>query len=120
VGVTKIHNQLQYKDKITKVDNVICIINGIFHGLYCVWQSRKRRCHDRQIDSGMVLEHLNCFALHLKKKTRAYWAGKLKFGGTDDGRKINALLFVQTILSVDSNSYLHQSQSHTSSKTHEL
>jgi len=36
VGVERIRNQLKYDKKSTLISNMNCIINGIFHGLYCV------------------------------------------------------------------------------------
>jgi hypothetical protein len=34
VGVTGNHNALNNKDKNNPIDNIICIINGIFHGIF--------------------------------------------------------------------------------------
>jgi hypothetical protein len=34
VGVTGIRKILKYNDKNNPVDNMICIINGIFHGIF--------------------------------------------------------------------------------------
>jgi hypothetical protein len=34
VGVGKIHNILINKNKISQINNIICIINGIFHGIF--------------------------------------------------------------------------------------
>ena len=36
VGVTRIYNLLKNFNKIAPVDNIIYIINGIFHGIYCL------------------------------------------------------------------------------------
>jgi len=36
VGVTETHNLLKYNNKNNLIDNITCIINGIFHGIYCV------------------------------------------------------------------------------------
>ena len=36
VGMTGIYNILKNNNKSNKSDNVIYIINGIFHGIYCV------------------------------------------------------------------------------------
>jgi hypothetical protein len=41
--------------KNNPIDNIICIINGIFHGIYCVKQGRKHRYHERQIGAVMVV-----------------------------------------------------------------
>lgn len=34
VGVTGICNQLKYNNKYDLIDNIIYIINGIFHGIF--------------------------------------------------------------------------------------
>ena len=34
VGVTGIYNILNYNNKNNPIDNIICIINGIFHGIF--------------------------------------------------------------------------------------
>jgi len=34
VGVTGIYNILKNKNKENLIDNIICIINGIFHGIF--------------------------------------------------------------------------------------
>jgi hypothetical protein len=36
VGVGGIHNILKNNNKTNPIDNIICIINGIIHGIYCV------------------------------------------------------------------------------------
>jgi hypothetical protein len=60
VGVTGICNTLNYNNKNNAIDNIICIINGIFHGIYWAWQGRKQQYHAKKIDAGMVSERLNC------------------------------------------------------------
>jgi hypothetical protein len=39
VGVGRIRNQLKYNNKTTLIVNIICIINGIFHGIFRVLKS---------------------------------------------------------------------------------
>jgi len=51
-------NKNKNKNKINPVDNLICIINGIFHGVGCVQQGRKHRYHDRKSGACMVLERV--------------------------------------------------------------
>jgi len=34
VGVTKAYNMLKYNDKYNYFYNIICIINGIIHGIF--------------------------------------------------------------------------------------
>ena len=36
VGVGRIRNALKYNNKTNLINNIICIINGIFHSIYCV------------------------------------------------------------------------------------
>jgi hypothetical protein len=55
VGVGGIFNTLKYNNKKILINKIICIINGIFHGIYCVKQGRKHRYHERQIGAVMVV-----------------------------------------------------------------
>ena len=55
MGVTLIYNILNNNNKNNPIENIICIINGIVHGIYRVQQGRKQRYHEREIDAGMVL-----------------------------------------------------------------
>jgi hypothetical protein len=59
VGVTGIYNTLINKNNYSSIDNIICIINGIFHGISCGWQGRIHRCHEIKIELGMVLGELD-------------------------------------------------------------
>ncbi|MCW8946164.1 MAG: hypothetical protein OQK80_01755, partial [Sedimenticola sp.] len=49
VGVTKIFNSWKYNNENYLIENTICIINGMFHGIYFMWQSREHRYHEEKL-----------------------------------------------------------------------
>jgi hypothetical protein len=49
VGVTEIRNSLKYKNKIASIDNINCIINGIFHGIECWEHGRKHQYFEKKL-----------------------------------------------------------------------
>ena len=68
MGVAGIHNILNNRNKNNLIDNVICIINGIFRGNYCGLQSRKRRYHERWIDADVVSAAFRFLVSNRRKK----------------------------------------------------
>jgi hypothetical protein len=54
VGVTGISNPLKYKNKVSSIDNINCIINGIFNGITRGLQSKNQQYHERQNGAVMV------------------------------------------------------------------
>ena len=57
--MTEILKPLKYINKITSVDNLICITNGVFHGVFRTVQHEQQRYHEGRIGSAVVFENLN-------------------------------------------------------------
>jgi len=56
--VTGNSNALIYNNKINLIDNIMCTINGICHGIYRAPQGGKHQYHEIKIELGMVSESL--------------------------------------------------------------
>jgi hypothetical protein len=50
---------LSCDNKNNPIDNILRIINGIFHGILSALDSKNQQYHEGQIDAGMVSESLN-------------------------------------------------------------
>ena len=57
--MTEIFKLLKYINKITSVDNLSCIINGVFYGVFRTVQHEQQRYHESRIGSAVVFENLN-------------------------------------------------------------
>ena len=55
VGVSGVRNILKCNNKTTLIDNIICIVNGIIHGICRVLQSKKQWYHEWRMGAVMVL-----------------------------------------------------------------
>jgi hypothetical protein len=55
VGVTGINNKLINNNKNNPIDNIICIINGIFHGTFRTLTRKMRQYHEELNAVAMVL-----------------------------------------------------------------
>jgi len=66
--VTGIYNILNNNNINNSIDNVICIINGIFHNIFRALWSEKQRYHEGKIDAGMLSGILDLKVLWTNKK----------------------------------------------------
>ena len=73
--MTGVCNILKYNVKNNPIDNIICIINGIFHGIFYTLQGRNHRYHEEKIVAGMVSEcmYYVCSGTIRKPATTPAW-----------------------------------------------